>query len=254
MSLQLFFTDPSCVDLNSGSLWLTGNDFRHLSRVLRAKPGEKLLVSDGERYLYTVELVSSSREEAHCRILGSAERRKMAPSITVYQAVGRISKLDETVDRLAEAGADRVVPFVSPRSPVGSSEKLESRYERLCRIAVEASKVARRPVPLVVGPPVKWPLSDDLLAENSLNLVLWEEEESVSLCSPLPGSPPSSIGVIVGPEGGFSTEEIEALSASGVLSVSLGPLILRTESAAAYSAFLIRSLYGQLNPGGMFDG
>jgi 16S rRNA (uracil1498-N3)-methyltransferase len=126
--------------------------------------------------------------------------------------------------------------------------KLEGRVERWRRIAREASKVARRVRPLVVGEPMEWPPGMHELSRQELNIVLWEEECLQDLADVMPVETPYTIGIIVGPEGGFSSVEVEMLEELGCVKESMGDLILRAETAGSYAATLVRYHYGLLKP------
>jgi 16S rRNA (uracil1498-N3)-methyltransferase len=250
MSMPLFYAEAGDISVQEGLVVLTGGEARHLSRSLRAKPGDEILVSDGAGRVFSVSLTFVGPELVQGAILDWHARPLEIPRLIVFQAVARTSRMDETVERVAEAGVFELIPFVAPRSPVGSTEKVRQRVPRLRKIAYEASKVARRPIPLSVREPVEWPLAKKVLAAQDLNILLWEDETVESLASVLPVNPPASIGMIFGPEGGFAGDEAAMLVSVGAMAVSLGELVLRTESASAHTAMLIRFKYGLLEPGG----
>jgi 16S rRNA (uracil1498-N3)-methyltransferase len=99
-----------------------------------------------------------------------------------------------------------------------------------------------------VGELLDWPVDGAVFAEQEINLVLWEHESSMGLREALPDTPPESIGLVVGPEGGFESDEVDLLAQRGAVPVSLGDLILRTETAGPYVAMLIRYNYNLLEP------
>ncbi len=260
MTVPWFYALPSWIDTTAGTVTLKGAEAKHLALSLRAREGQDVMIGDGAGTVYEVELTSVSPELVVGVIRSSNRPPHERPRLVLFQALARAVKMDEVVARAAETGVWAVVPFVSPRSPVGSAEKAGERLERWRKIAFEASKVAKRAWSLVVGEPRHWPLVsgdplsrrviEGLLGEQDLNLLLWEEEATMSLDAALPEDSPKSIGVIVGPEGGFAADEAGVLSAAGAVPASIGPLILRTESAGSYAAMLIRNRYGLLVPGG----
>lgn len=170
------------------------------------------------------------------------------PAVTLIQAVSDPRRMDEVVARAAETGIARIVPFVSPRSRAGARERGESRLERWRKIAREASMVALRARLLEVDDLEGWPMYGKVLSPHGLDIVLWEGEVVADLSGMLPADPPRSIGILVGPEGGFAQEEVEELETAGARTASLGDLILRAESAGSYAAMLIRYHYGLLSP------
>jgi 16S rRNA (uracil1498-N3)-methyltransferase len=260
MTIPWFYALPSWIDTTGGTVTLKGAEAKHLALSLRARAGQEVMIGDGAGTVYEVELTSVRPELVEGRIRSATRPPHERPRLVLFQALARAVKMDEVVTRAAETGVWAVVPFISPRSPVGSAEKAGERLERWRKIAFEASKVSRRAWSLVVGEPRNWPLVagdplsrrviEGLLGEQDLNLLLWEEEETESVEAALPANPPKSIGVIVGPEGGFAADEAGVLAAAGATTASMGPLILRTESAGSYAAMLVRNRYGLLLPGG----
>lgn len=246
MSLPIFYTNPKQIDLNNKRIFITGDDYRHLVKVHRAKVNDDFLTGDGQGTKYHTRITSISPEKVEARIVHAERLEIETPSITLIQAFSQPSRMDETIIRAAECGVLKVVPFFSPRSPKITDERVFSRLLRWDKIAYEASKVARRAWPLKVEKPVDWPLNPDVIQIHDLRLLLWEDEDDMFLPKILESSPVASIGLVVGPEGGFSVEEVEMLKNHGCMSVSLGNLILRTESAGSYAAMLIRSYYGLL--------
>lgn len=260
MTVHWFYALPSWIDTSANTIALKGAEARHLALSLRAREGQDVIIGDGAGTVYGVELTSVRPDLVEGVIRSSYKPPHERPRLVLFQALARAAKMDEVVARAAETGVWAVVPFVSPRSPVGLAEKAGERLDRWRKIAFEASKVARRAWSLVVGEPRKWPLVEGdplsrrvierLLREQDLNLLLWEEEATMSLDAVLPEEPPRSIGVIVGPEGGFEADEAGVLSSAGAVPASIGPLILRTMSAGSYASMLVRNRYGLLEPGG----
>lgn len=249
MSLQLFYASDGEIDLEHGSVTLKGSEAGHLSRSLRARVGDEVLVGDGAGRRYRVKLGTVRRDLVEGSIESAETVEVEVPRLVLYQALARPVSMDEAVERAAESGVSSLVPFVSPRSPEGSERSASSRIPRWRKIALEASKVARRAWPLTVGDPLVWPLGPSHLGEQELSILLWESEVGRGLAGVLPESPPRSIGIIVGPEGGFSEEEAALISSAGASPAGMGDLILRTESAGSCAAMLIRFHYGHLEPG-----
>lgn len=231
---------------------LRGEEASHLCRSLRAKAGDVVSVYDGRGKVCTVRLSGLDPEVVDGELIASSEKARETPRITLFQAVAQPARMDDAVQRVqraAEAGVLRVVPFISPRSPEGAAEKAIRRLQRWRKLGLEASKVARRAFPLEIGDPLQWPI-DASLREQGLNLLLWEGESARGLRETLPAATPESVGVIVEPEGGVDEKDARAIESAGAVPVSIGALILRTKSAGAYAAMLVRYRYGLLEPGG----
>lgn len=250
MSLPLFYESAGGINLDSGTVTLEGGEAGHLSRSLRAREGDEVLVGDGAGGRYRVKLGSVTRDLVEGSIESAETTEPEVPRLVLYQALARPAKMDEVVQRAAESGVSSLVPFVSPRSGEGSERLASSRILRWRKIALEASEVARRAWPLIIGDPLVWPLGSSHLREQELSILLWESESGRGLAGVLPESPPRSIGIIVGPEGGFAEEEAALLSSAGASPVGMGDLILRTESAGSSAAMLIRFHNRHLEPGG----
>lgn len=248
MTLPLFYANPNDIDPQAGHIAISGGEARHLALSLRAKPEDRVLVADGNGAVYNVSLTLVGPEMVKGVIQSCRNIDPEEPDIVLFQALARLTKMDETVARAAESGVQSVVPFVAPRSSAGSTTKALHRLQRWRKIAIEASKVARRAVPLTVEELLDWPLEEQAFGGQELDLILWEDESSVGLREALPGVPPQSIGVVVGPEGGFESDEVALLADTGAVPVTVGDLILRTETAGAYAAMLIRYNYHLLEP------
>lgn len=249
MSLPIFYFEPGG-DAPGGRVKLTGEDARHLSRSTRAKVGDRLLVGDGRGTLCRATIASVQKNEVLALMEAPVRVEKEVPAITVYQAVSRPSSMDEAVYRAAEAGVDIVVPFISARSGVGAASAAGERVSRWAKIARESSKVARRAWQLGVNEPLAGPPSADELGGHELAVVLWEDEREAALSSVLPEGPPSTVAIVTGPEGGFSTDETLSMVRDGAVAVGLGSLVLRAETAGAYAAMLVRYSYGLLGARG----
>jgi len=226
--------------VDSDRVSITGGDAHHAARALRIRPGEEITVSDGQGTVVRARTVdvSSSRVTAHVTTRHHVEQP--SPLVVVFPAVSKGGKLETVVQKLTELGIDEIRPWFSIRSVVHwDAAKAAARTDRLRSVAREAAMQSRRAwLPVVMEP---GPLGD--LPE--LTLVLHEESVD-GLIASMPSVAPSAIGVVVGPEGGLDTEEVEQLAAGGALPVSLGRQILRTETAGVVGPALVLAQYGRL--------
>ena len=166
--------------------------------------------------------------------------------ITVYEGLPKADKLDFIAQKLTELGAAALAPVRMERCVVKLDAKDgEKRRERLDRIAREAAKQCGRGRPLDVGAPMDWPGAQRGMARHDLLLIPWEEADGRRLKDAFRDAPDArDIGVVIGPEGGMTADEVEAMRALGGQAVTLGPRILRTETAAVVSAALAMQLWG----------
>ena len=250
MSSPIFYATSDEIEDEVGRITLHGDEALHLMKSLRIKSGESILVGDGKGTKYEVTITSLVPGEVSARINSRSRLEREVPALTLIQAVSKPRQMDETITRAAEVGTERVVPFLAPRSSTISQGKLEGRIERWRKLAREASKVARRVWPLEVDEMAPWPLENSLLSRQELNIVLWEEERLVALENVLPAETPGRIGILVGPEGGFSEADTRLLEELGCVKASMGDLIFRTETAGSFAAMLFRYHYRILRPSG----
>jgi 16S rRNA (uracil1498-N3)-methyltransferase len=226
-----FFISPGQV--SGPEITITDEDVRHIATVLRMKTGDELLLCDGEGTDYTVKIKQVDRAEIRTEIMGKAKREISHPRITLGQGLPKSDKMDFIVQKAAELGVASIVPLVTERTIVKVKDEVK-RIARWRKIAREASMQSNRTdVPQIEG--IRG-FSDFLrtLAPDPFTLLLfpWEEgtEPIKNVLRKAPGV--MNIVVLIGPEGGFSAAEAELAKGRGFHLVSLGPNILRTETAA----------------------
>lgn len=209
--------------------WLTGNQARHLARVLRAKPGQKFDISVGET-VREGTVISISPEEVEFE-LGAAMEPNQLPEISVLISIYKFDRLEWVIEKLTELGVATILPVVSRRTEPHLGKAAEKRVERWRKIALEAAQQSRRAKPPEILAPM--PLRKAFASTNGCGILLNEGEagEAASLKSVLRECQPP-IWLAFGPEGGWSPEEIELFRQSSWKSASLGSTILRAETAA----------------------
>lgn len=225
-----FFVSKSQIENQKAVI--TGADVNHLTRVLRAKPGDSLLLCDGEGSDYSARILSFSKEQVEAEIL------KVFPCpnepqvlVTLYQGLPKQGKMEWIIEKCTEMGISRIVPVQMERSVVKLTDsQAEKKLERWRKTAEAAAKQCGR------GriPEVSMPVSLPKLVQSSLPsflLLPYEEERARPIRSALQQKKNDTAGIFIGPEGGFSPDEAAFLKNLGALSVTLGPRILRTETA-----------------------
>ena len=232
-----FYIDKS--DINENTATITGEEAQHISRVLRMKKGDAVTLCDGEGYFYEAVLSDFSDKTVIADILSKrvAETEPQV-KVTVFQGVPKNPKFETIIQKLTEIGAVRLVPVDTKRA-VAKLDK-ENKVDRLRKIAREAAKQSKRGIVPEVLSPVSFKEAVKMAAEADLALIPYEEEREMSLKKALTGKTPKSVSVMIGPEGGFDSEEIQLAKENGITSVTLGKRILRTETApiAVCSAIL----------------
>lgn len=223
--------------------FLDGDEHHHLSRVLRARPGKRVWLIDERGVRYRAEVQEVEQDRTKLFILEKKEPERERIRIVLGQAVLKSKKMDWLVQKSTELGVTSLVPVMAVRSVIrGSPDR--ARLERWRRIAVEAAKQSRRnSLPTVLPPQPLRSLVQSFEAEKKLILSegggrLLREIILERLANPRQ-SPPSTVIILVGPEGGWTPEEEGQALASGFEPVSLGQGILRSETAAVAAVSVI---------------
>jgi 16S rRNA (uracil1498-N3)-methyltransferase len=240
-----FFAEPD--DLESDRLTIEGEDARHLAVVRRACPGDLVRISDGRGTIVEARLTSVAPGAVGAEVLARTLTPAPRPSVVVHQGLAKGDKVDGVIRHLVEMGVDGIVVFEAGRSVARwDPARQAAAARRWATIAREAAKQSHRawlPAlsgPLAVGGAAAEGRGLGLVAHpaarSRLRDVLAEQGPAV----------PESVWVVVGPEGGLSGEEVAAFAAAGAVPVSLGPQILRTETASVVAAALVLEHFARL--------
>lgn len=233
-----FFCEPGTVD--GASAMLRGDEAHHLTRVLRAEPGDPVSLADGTGALYQARIAEADPARVRCMIVERHEVPPPRPAVTVVHALPKGRKLDGVVQRLSEVGVDRLVPVHSARSQVRLyGDRAAKAVGRWRAVALAAGKQARRVRLLDVAVVGEW---GDAFTEAE-GVVLWEEAE-IGLPTVLEGlGGADEVVLAVGPEAGLDADEV---AAAGLPAARLGPTVLRTETAALVAASVLFAAFGRL--------
>ncbi len=219
---------------------LSGDDLRHIRSVLRKQPGDTLILLDGHGMEYTVRIAAMERSEIITEVVSEARRESRYPLVTLGQGLPKSEKMDWIVQKATELGASSIVPLITERTIVKIRDE-EKRVSRWQKIAREAAMQSNRVDIPAIGHIVSF--KDFLRTPNSelrtLLLLPWEEATIPIKDVLREKSGVKNIIILIGPEGGFSKEEAKAARDKGFHLVSLGPNILRTETAAMAAMSMI---------------
>jgi len=222
-----FFVRPG--DVVGGRLVLRADEAHHARRVLRLGPGARVVCFDGEGSAWEGTVEAFSRDEA---VVGSLEplpfEAEPAPRVTLAQAVLKGEKMDLVVQKATELGASRIVPVLAERC-VGAERAVGRREERWRRIALEAAKQCERNR---VSEVADAETLASLLQRLEGLAIAFVERAGASVTRLESLGPSESVTVLVGPEGGWAPAERDAMRDAGVAAASLGPRVLRAETAA----------------------
>jgi 16S rRNA (uracil1498-N3)-methyltransferase len=227
MADRFFSPDP----LGTGEHTLTGAEANHLAAVRRFGPGDLVTLFNGDGNDYPAEIVAANKRSVTLNILRVEPTKRELPfPLVIAAALPKGDRTDFLIEKLTELGVTRFVPLMTARAIV---QPKASVVEKFTRAVIEASKQCGRNVLMAIDPPRLW---DAFLAATDLpaaRLLLHTE-------SGLPALERGTGGVVVaiGPEGGFTPEEASSATTAGWRAVSLGPRVLRVETAAMIGAAL----------------
>jgi 16S rRNA (uracil1498-N3)-methyltransferase len=222
--------------------WLTGAHADHLVRVLRAQPGQEFdIVANGLVRQGKILNVSAERVEF---ALGGEVAALVLPSVVLVLAIYKFDRMEWALEKCTELGVDRFVPVIARRTDAHLAASAEKRAERWRRIVRQAAEQSRRTAAPEVDAPV---LLKQVLSLPGLRVVLAETEREISLRDAvrregsLEGEEKRPLTLAIGPEGGWTEEELQSFANSDWVSASLGDTVLRAETAAIAATAIVFS-------------
>ena len=231
-------------DITGETARLHGQDAHHLARVLRAKPGQRVVLCNGNGTDYDAE-ITSVEPEAVVFCIRASRTSAAEPTLwaEVFIGMAKGERMDYAVQKSVELGASAIWPFYSQNSVVKPKND-EAKTQRYHRIAQEAAKQCGRGLLPAVHPPTDFAGVLQQAAECEKALFFYEEG-GLPLREAVAGAP-KTVALITGPEGGFTPAEAEVARAAGFATVGLGPRILRCETAPAAVLAAVMALTGNL--------
>ena len=244
--MHRFFVEQSNIDMDSGICRIRGNDVNHIGHALRMKKGEQVLLCTGMRedpVEYLCEITDISADEVLARILDLQKNARELPlDLYLFQAIPKGERFETVIEKGVELGVHGIIPVFSARCIVKLDEKrAEKKCARWNALALTAAKQSRRSFVPVVEKPVGWTEAIGMARKMSRILVPYENAEGIGHTREVlaslgamvnPGQEnPESIGIFIGPEGGFEEREIAQLQEMGAEVITLGHRILRTDTA-----------------------
>lgn len=243
--MQKFFLPRDLIHGNQAVI--TGQDARHIVRVLRLNKGDALCLTDGRGTDFTGRIIDTAPDRVCLEIVHSQSSNSESPlPFTVCSGMLKHQKMDTVIKGLTQMGITRWIPFFCERSiPVLDAKALARRMERWQTIAKETIKQCRRSRLVEISSPKTF---EDILAlapKFDHCIAFWEKaSHPLSSLTPLEGA--NRTILLIGPEGGFSEPEMAGASAAGFTPYTLGPRILRAETAALCGAALIQHRLGDM--------
>jgi 16S rRNA (uracil1498-N3)-methyltransferase len=246
--MNRFYVDKG--DIHGGRVRITGEDVRHITRVLRLKTGDPVTVCDGHNTDYDGVIEKLGKGEVKVKLGGAVPTGTEADiGITLYQAVAKGTKMEFIIQKGTELGIVRFVPVITSRTIVrlDNDRDAKKKVDRWQRIAVEAAKQSCRGRIPAVEPPTDFASAARDMQKNHLALLPHADEREKPIAS-IPGKKGDyeSIGIMIGPEGGFDRDEVEMAQRYGIHIISMGPRILRTETAGIVMTAVLMYRFGDL--------
>lgn len=229
--MHKFFVDDHQIFDNN--IIINGEDASHITKVLRIKKGEEIQVSNGNKLEFIGKVVDLNKNEVHLEIIKTYNNTsETSINITIYQGLTKGSKMDLVIQKCVELGVKSFVPINTYRVVVELNNKQDKKIQRWQKIALEAAKQSKRGVIPEVKDIIPLKELDKEFCRNDINIIAYENEKEVRLKKLLTEFPDvRNIGIVIGPEGGLTEEEINYLKEAGGKTITLGDRILRTETA-----------------------
>jgi 16S rRNA (uracil1498-N3)-methyltransferase len=232
-----FFVDQ----VRNGQAEISGEEAKHLTRVLRVEVGQKYEISD-DHQVYLAEIATAHKEQVVFRTLEKLPIVEPPVQMILCAALIKFDHFEWMIEKATELGVARIIPVITTRTEKGLEQAAPKRLERWQRIGLEASQQSRRAhLPSIEGP-MKW---REALAVDAQYRYALDEGESRPLLSVLPAArqPDHTVAILTGPEGGWTDAERAGLAPANWTPVSLGPTILRAETAALASLAVLSSAW-----------
>ena len=230
-----FFASPA--DISDRDIFLRGEDYNHIRNVLRMKRGEVISVSDGiTAKEYRCHIEDYTNDTVHCRLDFIKDADTELPvRVFLFQSLPKSDKMEFIIQKAVELGVSDIIPVASERCVVKLDErKAAAKTERWNMIAKAAAKQSARRIIPVVHDVQSFGEALKNAGECDVRLIPYELAEDFSKTREIIGSqkPEGSVAIFIGPEGGYAEEEIEKAKEAGIVPITLGRRILRTETAA----------------------
>ena len=247
--LRRFFVKE--IVAKDGSCMITGSEARHIAKALRMDRGDRIILLDGQGVRYQSIIESVSPQCVRVKLESPLPSPSPSPvSITLCQSLLKTRAMDMVIEKASELGVHSIHPFASERTVVKlDSQKAEDRVRRWQDISYSATTQSDGRVPAEIVTPLSFTdLTTKYQKESALKVIFWEDEEGKDLKGLLREFSPMTKAVgMVGPEGGFTQEEIRMAKEAGFTSVSLGQRVLRAETAAITMTAIIQYEWGDLS-------
>lgn len=233
--MQRFFVEPYQIQENENKICITGNDVNHIRNVLRMKNGEEIWVSDSNNHEYHCRIDSMESEKIELHILYVQEADYELPGkIYLFQGLPKGDKMELIIQKAVELGVHEIIPVEMKRCVVRlDDKKAQKKRDRWQQIAESAAKQSKRMLIPQIHPVLEYSQALSYAKELDICLLPYEMAKGMQQTKQIISGiqPGETIGIFIGPEGGFEEKEVDAALGIGAKTITLGRRILRTETA-----------------------
>ncbi|WP_250277429.1 16S rRNA (uracil(1498)-N(3))-methyltransferase [[Clostridium] colinum] len=218
--------------IKDDKIFITGENANHIINALRCKIGEEIEVSSGDGYDYICKIEEIEKDKVLAKIIDCfGNESEPNIKITLYQGLPKSEKMELIIQKCVELGIDEIIPINTDRTIVKLAGKEEKKIARWNKISESAAKQSRRGKIPKVCQVMNFCDAIKEASKNDLNIIPYEKEQKNGIKNAIKNFDGKSIGIFIGPEGGFSEKEIEFAINNNVKPITLGKRILRTETA-----------------------
>jgi 16S rRNA (uracil1498-N3)-methyltransferase len=245
--MHRFFVNKE--NIKKDIILVTGDDVKHIKNVLRLKSGDTIELCDGESNDYIVSITEISKNYVKCNIVEKYKSKSEPPiEVLLYQGLPKSAKMDLIVQKVVELGVTEIVPVITERTVVKINEdsKEKKKLERWQKISLEAAKQSKRGMIPRIHNIISFDEMIEILKTENNILVPYENETKLSIKEALKEYKNGKVNIVIGPEGGFEESEIIKLKDINANIITLGPRILRTETAGFTTVGIVMYELGDL--------
>ena len=235
-----YFTEPE--NIKDGFIEIFSDEAKHILNVMRMEIGDTLTICDGQSNDNLCRICETGKNCLKAKIEETTKSESEPKTkITLYQGLPKSDKMELIIQKCVEIGVCRIVPVITERAVVKIEKgaKEDKKTERWQKIAESAAKQSGRGIIPAVERPMKFKDAIEEAVKNGEAIIPYENEKDRGLKEFVKNSKAENIGIFIGPEGGFDTKEIEFAVENGVMSVTLGKRILRTETAGIVTSAIV---------------
>ena len=244
MSARIF-VEPE--ELVPGPLVVRGDEHHYLSKVRRLAVGTSICLLDGKGQMAFAEILGIGERETHLRVAEPEVVQPPAFSLSIAPALIKGERMDLAITKMVELGIQRISPIATERTVVRlKGDRAKSRLARFESLSRAAARQSRNPCPPRIDPIQSLESLLGRAPDAELLLIPEASGRARPLAEVLPPRPPASALVLIGPEGGFSAAELAKAREAGFTAVSLGPRVLRAETASIAAASILAFRYGDV--------